>query len=153
MATKPLNRKEAGKILETINSDFGCDADFMLDMYYFFISDKNKVYIVNMKIGEIPLDNIRLNSHGLYFCEMSDEKIRLSIEGSMIIGKHATKGILELDNATARLWMKGNDIECDAGLNGFAIIKNGNDFLGCGKCVNGKVYNYIPKVRRINSAD
>jgi NOL1/NOP2/fmu family ribosome biogenesis protein len=153
MVTKPINRKESGKIIKQINEDFGCDMSWMQDKYYFFLSDKNKVYIVNMKLNDIPLDNVKLNSHGLYFCEMSDHKIRLSIEGSMMVGKSAGKNVYEVDDATARSWLKGNDITCSENYVGFIILKNNDDFLGCGKVVNGQVYNYIPKIRRINSVD
>jgi NOL1/NOP2/fmu family ribosome biogenesis protein len=150
---KPLNRKEAGKILDEIGSEYGCDASYMIERYYFFISEKNKVYIVNTQLNEIKLDEVRVNSIGLYFCELNKDKIRFSIEGSQILGKIATKNVFETDSATARLWLKGNDIDCSQEFNGFVIVKCENDFMGCGKFANRKLYNYIPKIRRITAAD
>lgn len=153
MKIKPLNRREISKILKQIGEYYDCDAKFLIDKYSFFISEKNKVYIIDNKIKDIPLDNVRINSLGLYFCELNHNDIRFSIEGSQIIGKIAKKNILELDDKTARLWLKGQDIPSEKQFDSFVIIKNNNDFMGCGKYKEGNILNYIPKIRRITASD
>jgi NOL1/NOP2/fmu family ribosome biogenesis protein len=85
----------------------------------------------------------------LYFAETGDDRVRLSIEGSQIIGKIATKNILEVDEETAKKWIKGGDIPSEQEFEGFVIIKNGSDFLGCGKYRQKTILNFIPKARRI----
>jgi NOL1/NOP2/fmu family ribosome biogenesis protein len=72
----------------------------------------------------------------------------LSIEGSQIIGPKCNKNILELKDEQRELWVKGYDLDIDGDL-GFVIIKNKDDFLGCGKLRNNKLYNYVPKSRRL----
>ena len=121
--------------------------------YVFLLSEKNKIYIVNKEIEKIDLSKLRVNSYGLYIAELRDNKIRLSIEGSQLIGAKSDKNILELDDKNAREWLKGYDIDYDGGLKGFVIIKNKNDFLGCGKVANGKILNYVPKIRRLRVSD
>ena len=148
MKVKPLTRKEVRGILEKVHTTFGCTTT-LIDEYYFFISDKNKVYIVTTMLTDLPLDAVRINSLGLYFCEINREEIRLSIEGSMIIGPNATKNVVELDAALAKDWLLGNDISWDKQFNSFAIIKHGTDFLGSGKWKENRILNYVPKQRRI----
>jgi NOL1/NOP2/fmu family ribosome biogenesis protein len=151
MQLTPLNRKEVKRILEQINSEYGCDAkDALIDEYSFFISDKNKIYLMTNAVKDVDLSRVRVNSFGLYFAELSYGNIRLSMEGSFIVGKIATKNILDVDNLIAREWLKGVDIESKDEFNGFVIIRNGNDYLGCGKFKEGKILNYVPKPRRIN---
>lgn len=155
MKINPMKRKEASSILKQIEDEYGCNIEnLMIDKYVFYISDKNKVYIVNNKIKETNMDKLRINSFGLYFCEINREKIRLSIEGSQIIGPYATKNIVEFNDETAKKWIMGEDIDNWKEENtGFLIIKhkiNDNfDFLGCGKYKEGRILNFIPKQRRI----
>jgi len=150
MKLKPLNRRDASKILEQIGSEYGCDAKkLLIDDYTFFISDKDKIYIINNNIKEVDLEKIRVNSFGLYFCELNRGNVRLSMEGSMIIGKHATKNLLEVNDSTSRDWLKGVDIESNQEFDGFVIVKHNNDYIGCGKYKENKILNYVTKARRV----
>lgn len=156
-----MKRKEASSLLDQVGEEYGCDAkSLLIDDYVFLISDKNKVYIVNEKLKDINMDSLRINSYGLYFCEVNREKIRLSIEGSQIIGPIATKNVTKFDDITAKKWIMGEDIEEWAEeTSGFIIIKHEvkvadsktmTDYLGCGKYKEGRILNFIPKQRRIN---
>ena len=44
--------------------------------------------------------------------------------------------------------MKGQDLQLSTDLKGFVIIKNKDNFLGCGKVAENKILNFIPKERR-----
>ena len=55
-----------------------------------------------------------------------------------------------MNDVNAKKWMAGEDIDIDSELSGFIIIKNRTDFLGCGRIVNKKLLNYVPKERRVN---
>lgn len=146
--TKFLNRKEIKKILGLIKEQWGCEAK--LD-YVFLMNEKNKVYIVNRGIEKLKLENLRINSIGLYFGELNRGELRLTIEGSQIIGPKAKKNVLELNGDEVKEWMKGTDLDKDTGLAGFVIIKNNEDFLGTAKVKGRKILNYVPKIRRINT--
>ena len=87
----------------------------------------------------------------MYFCEIDNKGIRLSIEGSQIIGPKATKNIVELSEEETRKWFKGEDIEKECNnCNDFVILKRKNDFLGNGKYATGRILNYVGKTRRVN---
>ena len=145
---KILNNKEIKEIYKLIEIQWG--AKIKLD-YGFLQNQKNRVFIVSRDISKIDFSKLRLNSAGMYFCELDNKGIRLSIEGTQIIGMKATKNIIELDEGETRKWFKGEDLEKECnGCSGFLILKNKNDFIGAGKYTKGKILNYVSKTRRAN---
>ncbi len=145
---KILNNREIKKILELIEKQWGAKIKFD---YGFLKNNKNRVFIISKDISRIDISNLRLNSVGMYFCEIDKQGVRLSIEGSQIIGPKATKNVVELSEEEIRKWFKGEDIEKECkDCNGFVILKNKNDFLGTGKYVNGRILNYVGKSRRVS---
>ena len=144
-----LNSKEIKEILRLIEEHWG--AKLNLD-YGFLQNTKNRVFIVSKDISRIDLSNLRLNSIGMYFCEIDNAGIRLSIEGSQIVGQKATRNLMEVEEGEMRQWFRGEDLIKECGdCKGFIILKNKNDFLGSGKCSNGKVLNFVSKTRRVNT--
>ena len=93
---------------------------------------------------------MRINSIGMYFCEIDKLGIRLSIEGSQIVGPLASKNIAEISEEQAKQWLKGEDLEVEGNYSGFVIIKHNDDFLGAGKYKDGRILNYVSKSRRIS---
>ena len=141
-----LNSKEKKNLSKLIKKQFGCIYNFN---YEVFMNTKNKIFILNKDVAKIDMDELRINSLGLYFGELSRNELRLSIEGSQIIGPLAKNNVLELDYDQTQKWMKGEDFDIDTKLLGFVITKNKDDFLGCGRIVNNKLLNYVPKERRV----
>jgi NOL1/NOP2/fmu family ribosome biogenesis protein len=146
---KILNSKEKKQILSLIEKQW--DAKLNLDYVFLQNEKKNKIYMVNKDISKIDASKIRINSLGLYLGELRNNEMRLSIEGSQLVGPKAKKNIIEIDNP--REWIKGNDLETEETANTFVIIKNGNDFYGCGKIKEGRIFNFVSKNRRINVSD
>ena len=146
---KILNSREIKEIYELIDDQWG--AKIKLD-YGFLKNNKNRIFIVSKDISKIDISKLRLNSVGMYFCEVDGMGIRLSIEGSQIVGPQAKKNIVELNEEETKRWFKGEDIEKECkDCKGFLILKNKNDFLGSGKYSNGKILNYVGKSRRVNT--
>jgi len=145
-----LNKKEIKELLNEINTQW--DTDLNLDAYGVMKNEKNKIFISKRETFDIDFDRLRVNSLGLYIGE-TEHGIRLSIEGSELIGPFAKKNILEIDEEQRTQWLKGIDLEnikTEEKLDGFIIIKNKEDYLGSGKYKEGKILNFVPKVRRIN---
>jgi len=143
-----LNSKKVKEISEALKKQFG----FKEKLDYAFIqTQKNKIYLVNKDIGQIDFQKLKVNSFGMYFCEWKHNTVRLSIEGSQLIGPKAEKNILELDDKQIIQWMNVKELEIDKDLNKeFLIIKNHTDFLGSGKIINNKLLNFVPKTRRLH---
>src|SRR3989344_7937064 len=130
MNFKFLTSKELKPIFAFMKDQWGFDEKLELA---FFITNKDRIHVINRAIGQIDFSKLRINSMGLYFGEMRNDELRLSIEGSQLVGPNASKNIIELNSEERKQWLQGQDIDkvCDA--NGFAIIKAGADFIGCGK--------------------
>ncbi len=145
---KILKRKEVKQLLAKIKEQWGYSKS--LD-YAFLRSSKDKIYIVNKDFAKIDISKLKIDKIGLYFCTVVNKnEIRLSIEGSQIVGPYATKNIIELSRSEMKEWLQGVNIEKDVReIGGFAIIKYDSDFMGTGKVKEGKILNYIPKARRI----
>lgn len=84
---------------------------------------------------------------GVYFGKLEKQGFRLSVEGCYLVGKHATRGVVEVDRERAERWMRGEPISCEG--EGYVILRWGGYFLGCGRVKDGKALNYLPKERRI----
>ena len=147
-----LNRKEIKHILCQLEEQWGFTQD--LD-YAFFMNNQRRVALVNKEFALVVDAKLRINSVGLYFCElMENGEVRLSIEGSQLIGPHSTKNIVSVDFVSAKQWMFGQDLEIPFGeATTFVILKHGNYFLGCGRYKNGVVSNHVSKNRRIGTLE
>lgn len=143
---KILNRKEIRNVLDIIKKQW--NAEVKLE-YCFLINNKNRLFIVNKDIDKVDFSKIRVNNLGLYFGELRNNTLRLSIGGSQIIGKYAKRNVLELNKEELNSWVKGEDIIIKSELKGFVLIKNKNDFYGTGKVVENKLLNFVPKSRRL----
>lgn len=84
---------------------------------------------------------------GIYFGTLERDGLRLSIEGSFIVGKAARKNVLQLDDEKAMRWLAGEDVEAE--VKGYWIVKWRNYFLGCGKGNGRFLRNFVPKDRRL----
>lgn len=145
---KILNKKQVKDILEKIKLQYGIKT-LKLD-YVFFINNEKKIYIINKDLAKINYSKLRINSFGLYFAALdSNNNVRLTVEGSQIIGKKATKNTLEIDSKDLKLWVKGNDLTINNNLKGFILIKYKNDFYGTGLASKDLIRSYLPKSRRI----
>ena len=145
---KILNSKEIKEILKLIEKQWNSKLKFD---YGFLKNNRNRVFIINKDIQKIELDKLRINSIGMYFCEIRNNEIRLSIEGSQIVGPKATKNIIEINEPQVKQWFNGQDLEINGNYDGFVIIKYNNDFLGTGKYKSDRILNYVSKARRINT--
>ncbi len=156
---RPLTAREARHIVDIVNEQYG--TEHKLD-YYFLVHEREKsVFLVSRSVAQIDLESLRVNSLGSYFGELNDDEtvVRLSIEGSQIIGPTATKNVLTLDKDTFKRWAKGEQMpltpelqEATQNLSGYIIIKNDlGDFMGCARVKNNELLNFTPKNRRIAS--
>ncbi len=160
---KILNRKEKNQLIAILEEQYGFQGE--LD-YTFLLSKKNKMYLVNNDFARIDTSKLRIDSVGMYFGEIVGNQMRVSIEGSQLIGSQITKNIAIISKAVAKLWLHGHDLEFSAveikeGTEGFVIVKSINsinnsfsdDFLGCGKITTEKLANYISKNRCLKTSD
>lgn len=144
---KALSSKDKKQLLAQIKSQWG--ADFKPD-FAFFRNEKDKIYAVHKDIAKIDLSGARINSVGMYFAEEKKGELRLSIEGSQLIGPLAKKNVAELNDEERIAWLRGEDIDKEGDWQGFVLVKHKDDYMGSGKCTADKrILNFVPKARRL----
>ena len=152
MELTALNSKERKKFYEILNPYFGLGKDFVLEGVL-MVNDKNKYFIVDDKYREIA-GKVRTKMIGLYIAEINKYgEIRLSIEGSQMIGPKATAHKLKLTPEQARLFMEGEDIDIDEKAQQYFVLYFEDEmthYIGCGKVKEGKLLNFTPKGRRVH---
>lgn len=149
---EPLNSREVKVIVKMLEAQWGFAEKFP---YAMLQSSKDRLYLLTPTIAEVDLSALNIDAAGLYFGELRKGQIRLSIEGSQLIGPKATKNIANIDAGTMRQWLKGEDIPWSGPGEGFLLIQCNGDFLGTGKYQpdEGKILNFVPKARRILAND
>jgi len=90
---------------------------------------------------------------GVYFAKLINEEIKLTIEGTQLLKEQITKGIFQINDSQAEEWMMGRELNLKSGLRGFVVMKNNDDYLGCGKASQEKITNFIPKSRRLKTRE
>ena len=110
--------------------------------------------------GKIDEDGIRkleqsapIEKVGVYFAKLINEEIKLTIEGTQLLKEQITKGIFQINDSQAEEWMMGRELNLKSGLKGFVVMKNNDDYLGCGKASQEKITNFIPKSRRLKNRE
>lgn len=142
---KILTSKEIRGIHSQLEEQFG----FTGKLDYGFIQNKeDNLYIITRDVAMIDWQKLHVTAMGNYFGELK-KGLRLSIEGSQLVGPKCTKGIIDLDTNDVMLWLKGNDLPTKHKTPGLVIIRHGKDYLGCGSVKEGMILNFVPKIRRL----
>ena len=92
-----LNSKSVREILKLLQQQWGYEEKLECGL----LQKENDIFLVTKDVDKIDLGALNVNSIGLYFGEIRHEKLRLSIEGSQIIGKQAKKNVIFEDKAAA----------------------------------------------------
>jgi len=150
---KFFNQQEKERILRQLEQQFGIkELPFELARL-----GKERIIVFSGNISGREILNLDEIAHiegiGLYFAKEQVDGIRLSIEGSQLLGSQITKNIFELDEKQAEDWMLGREINLTTDKRGFFVMKFKEDFLGTGKISEKKISNFIPKQRRLKSKE
>ncbi|MBR9677182.1 hypothetical protein GOV04_03505 [Candidatus Woesearchaeota archaeon] len=145
MRLQILNSRQVKVIKKILTDQWSYDSKLN---FVFLKSQKDKLYLINRDIEKINLKEFRVDNNGLYFGELRNDELRLSIEGSQIVGPYAKKKIVELTQEQIVDWFAGEDIKKDLNMQGFVLVKHRKDFCGTTKHKEGILLNFIPKSRR-----
>jgi NOL1/NOP2/fmu family ribosome biogenesis protein len=153
---KILNSKEVKRIRELLEQQYGYAGK--LDVVFMLSEKKERIYIFTKDLANVDLSKLRIDTMGLYFGTFFEDKLRLTIEGTQILGNSCTKNIVELNKKEMQTWLQGEKLLLsqlektpEVEERAFVIMKYGNDFLGCGKIGGDLILNYIPKTRYIHA--
>ncbi|MDP3027515.1 MAG: hypothetical protein Q8N63_07455 [Nanoarchaeota archaeon] len=147
---KIIYSSEKKKILEKLNEQYGISK--LPYLLLKFGEDKIRIYSGSLSNEELNTlaANLRIENIGLYFAKQEKDGIRLTLDGIQVLKEQITKNIFELTDKQAEEWLRGFDLDVKTG-RGFKILKNNNEFLGCGKSTGDRIANFVPKERRVKN--
>jgi len=146
---KPIKSSEKKKIIKQLNEQYGIsELPYLLLQ---FGKEKIRIYSGNLSKEElITLDKqLKIENIGLYAMKTERDQLRLTLDGIQILKDQITKNILEVNDEQTQDWFRGKDLDIKSD-NNFKILKNQEDFIGCGKSTEERIINFLPKERRIN---
>lgn len=143
-----LNTRKKKDLFKELNELYGIDKAFLKKYNYLERSDK--VWIISKNILAKDMRGLNIESIGMLFARRS-ATIKLTTNAIQLIGKYATKNILELNKKDTYNYLRGLDLADlnETDVSGYVIVKSGNDFLGCALYKDGHLKNQVPKQRRI----
>jgi len=144
-----IKSKEKEKILEELNKQFGInEIPFML-----IRGGNEKIRGFSGNLTREQLDKLsqllRIELIGIYLIKNEHENdFRPSMDGIHLLKSQITKNIIEIDDEQFKSWIRGNDLEIKVQKGTFIISYKG-DLIGSGKSNGERIFNYVPKDRRL----
>lgn len=147
---KFLNSKQKRAIFEELEKVYGVkEIDYELAE---FGKQRLRAFSGNLPKEEI-FDLSELTSIevlGLYLISQKDDDLRLNFDAVSLLKEKISKRITEIDKNQLALWVRGYDLEIPAE-RGIAVLKFKDDLVGVGKSNGEKIFNYLPKERKIKT--
>ncbi len=121
---------------------FGVD----LSDYSLIRSGKKRIRLLTKEAAEFDVRDV---IRGVYLAKKAPYGYIISVEGSYIIGRRASRHIVELSEEEFDRWMRGENVELELSEKGVYLVKFGPVFAGSGY-YNGEVLvNLVPKSRTV----
>ena len=144
-----IRASEKKRITENLNKQFG------IEKLPYLLIESGKERIRGFS-GSLSKDEIiliaqltNIESIGIYLIKKEKENdLRLSLDAIHLLKDQINKNIVEINESQLHDWLRGKDIEIKAE-KGNVIIQFKGDLIGFGKSNGEKIYNYIPKDRRL----
>jgi len=151
MRMEVFSKGEKKDFLDKLENQYGVKKTNFL----FFKTGREKIRAYSGSLSKDELKklglNLRIEGIGLYFAKEEEGGIRLSIDAANLLSNEISKNVLEINKEQAEKWMRGEILEIDKELRGIFVVKFKDYFLGTGKAGEGKLYNFVPKERRIKN--
>lgn len=140
-----LNEQWEAEMWRLIRTQFGVNP---LPGYRLVRSGQRRIRLVTQAAYQLIPLLPKPEVIGLYLGELGPSGIRLSLDGSQLIGPHATRQVVSLTSDQAEAWLRGETIGIEDSCRGYVIVRHQSDFLGCGSLSGGRLHNFLPKDRR-----
>jgi len=94
------------------------------------------------------LTNIELI--GLYMISTKDNTPRINFDALSLIREKITKSTIEINKQQLEAWLRGHDLEIKV-RKGVVVLKFKEDLVGVGKSTGERIFNYLPKERKLKT--
>lgn len=137
-----MNSKEVKEMQAVMKEQFGTLISGTL-----YIGSKDRVYLGTPETLEIDFKKVNAEGVGVYIGRLNPQGYRPSIEGAQLL--QAKKNVFEISKEQLAEWIRGFNLTIETDFEGFCILTHKSEVLGPGKIAAKKVWNYVPKERRI----
>jgi len=149
---KVLEKEEVENLERMIEKNYGTRVG--LNQFLVLFGSEEKIWLASKEIMNLDMRKFPVNSIGMNFGKIKrNDKVNLTIEGSQMVGKLATKNTVALDEQEAQKFMQGSDVKPQQEINceyhNFVIVKSGEDVLGSSPLTEEGLQNLLPKSRRV----
>ena len=144
-----IKSSEKKRIVEKLNEQF----DIEKLPYLLIESGKEKIRAFSGSLSKEEIILIaqltNIEAIGIYLIKREKENdLRFSFDAVHLLKNQIKKNIIEINDSQLHDWLKGQDLSMQAE-KGNVIIKFKEDFIGSGKSNGERIFNYVPKERRL----
>lgn len=139
-----MNTKEVKELQSLMDKQYGARLKG-----FFYKGSKNRVYLGTRFTSLIKLKKVNAEGVGLYIGRLRDDGFRPSIEGIQLL--RPVKNVFEINKEQLWDWLRGYKITIETEYEGYCALSYQGEIIGPGKIKNKKVWNYVPKNRRIRT--
>jgi NOL1/NOP2/fmu family ribosome biogenesis protein len=143
---KFLKSTEKKKLLKELENLFGISSlpDYVIkknkEEFNIFSGNLNKELLIEFT------KMVRVEEIGLPIIKKTHNETKLTFDSLNIL--NPSQPILEINEVQYRKWIRGHDLDLNT-KKGLVILKYGDYFVGLAKSQDGKVFNSVPKDRRV----
>jgi len=149
-----LDKNEIIKLQEIIDKNY--KSGFELKDFGVMLGSEEKIWLAARDVFTFDFSKLPVNSIGMNFGKLKrNDKMRLTIEGSQLVGKNAEKNVAVVADERAENFLHGEGVDVlqaiDCEEHNFVIVKTESGIiLGIALFAEGKLKNLLPKSRRIS---
>ena len=115
---------------------------------YRFFRKAQSIWMISA--SELP--NLSYEALGMRIMNLKDRPWKPTTCALQILGKHATKNLVHLNETQAMTFLEGKSLPVDTNLEpGYVVVLYREEVLGCGLYSRGIVVSQLPKERRMTS--
>ena len=148
-----LDKHEVAEVQEIIDRNY--KSGFGLKDFGVMLGSEERIWLAARDVFAFDFSKLPVNSVGMNFGKLKrNGKLRLTIEGSQLVGRTAEKNVAVVADMAAEKFLRGQDVEvlrnenCDE--HNFVIVRKENgEIIGSALFAEGKLKNFLPKSRRI----
>ncbi len=150
---KPINfirSSEKKKILEELENLYGVTSL----PYILAEAGKKKIRAFSGTMSREEIQELteitNVEVIGMYMISQKDDDLRINFDALPLFKEQITKSIIEINEEQFNCWIRGQDLDIETKKGTFVISHKG-DLIGIGKSNGIKIFNYIPKERKLKT--
>ncbi len=145
-----INSKEKKKILEELENLYG-----ITDLPFTFSeAGKKKIRAFSGTMSKDEIQELteitNVEVIGMYMFNQKDDDLRINFDALPILKNQISKSIIEINDIQFEHWIRGQDIDYQSKSGTYVIAYKG-DLIGIGKSNGIKIFNYLPKERKLKT--